>query len=119
MPDDEWQLGHYTISDELGPGGMGVVHRARQEHSGRIVALKGVLGTGGFEAYYHCLTAIYLRDFAEAKTAITGTANIPDHTRGPFCPPVWFEAMLSRAASRRRSARRFHCRARMDARRLG
>ena len=44
MPDQNWRLGNYEILEEIGRGGMGVIYRARQRHSRRIVAVKRVLG---------------------------------------------------------------------------
>src|SRR2546423_12185292 len=38
-----WQLGNYEILEQIGYGGMGVIYRARQRHSRRIVAVKRVL----------------------------------------------------------------------------
>jgi TolB-like protein/tRNA A-37 threonylcarbamoyl transferase component Bud32 len=42
-PHKRWFLGNYEILEQIGCGGMGVIYRARQRHSRRIVAVKRVL----------------------------------------------------------------------------
>src|SRR6266446_124996 len=65
VPDKEWRLGNYEIIEEIGRGGMGVIYRARQRHSRRLVALKRVLT---YHADSHETLARFRR---EAETAAT------------------------------------------------
>jgi TolB-like protein/tRNA A-37 threonylcarbamoyl transferase component Bud32 len=42
-PHKSWFLGNYEVLEQIGCGGMGVIYRARQRHSRRIVAVERVL----------------------------------------------------------------------------
>ncbi|MEY2550018.1 MAG: eukaryotic-like serine/threonine-protein kinase [Verrucomicrobiota bacterium] len=63
LPDKGWRLGNYEILEEIGRGGMGVIYRARQRHSRRIVAVKRMLS---YDAESHETLARFRR---EAETA--------------------------------------------------
>jgi tetratricopeptide (TPR) repeat protein/tRNA A-37 threonylcarbamoyl transferase component Bud32/TolB-like protein len=45
--DGDWRIGEHEILDEIARGGMGVIYRAREPHSDRIVALKCILAYQG------------------------------------------------------------------------
>lgn len=41
--DSDWRVGSYDLLEEIGRGGMGVIHRARHWQNGRTVALKQIV----------------------------------------------------------------------------
>ena len=73
VPDGEWYLGNYEILDEIGRGGMGVIYRARQRHSRRIVALKRVLS---YQAESHETLERFRRE-AEAVASLDHPNILP------------------------------------------
>src|SRR5437868_2230911 len=71
--DKQWRLGKYEILDEIGRGGMGVIYRAMQRHSRRIVAVKRVLS---YQADSHETLGRFRRE-AEAAASLDHPNILP------------------------------------------
>ncbi len=70
VPDVEWQLGNYEVLGEIARGGMGVIYRARQRHSRRVVAVKRILS-------YHAQNRDWMQRFRR-ETELTGSLDHPN-----------------------------------------
>src|SRR5947209_2269380 len=73
VTDKQWRLGHYEILEEIGRGGMGVIYRARQQHSRRIVAVKRIFA---HQANSH-ETLVRFRREAEAVASLDHANILP------------------------------------------
>src|SRR5207244_7925082 len=73
--DKPWRLGNYEILEQIGCGGMGVIYRARQRHSRRIVAVKRVLS---YRADSHGALQRFRRE-AQAVASLDHTNMLPKY----------------------------------------
>jgi serine/threonine protein kinase/Tfp pilus assembly protein PilF len=100
IPDTAWRLGNYEILDEIGRGGMGVIYRARQRHSRRIVALKRVLANQSDSRE----TLVRFRREAEAAAKLDHPNILPVYEVGESADGLPFFSMKFAAGGSLRQA---------------
>src|SRR5438067_5121776 len=98
--DTHWRVGNYEILEEIGRGGMGVIYRARQRHSRRIVALKRMVS-------YHADSRETLERFrreAEAAASLDHPNILPIYEVGQAEDGLPFFSMKYAAGGRLQKA---------------
>ena len=93
--DGDWQVGNYNILEEIGRGGMGVIYKARQRGSRRIVALKRILS-------YHAdntETLVRFRREAEAAASLDHPNILPIYEVGEADDLPFFTMKLAPGGS--------------------
>src|SRR5438128_8410021 len=75
VTDTQWRLGHYEILEEIGRGGMGVIYRARQQRSRRLVEVQRIVA---HEVNSHQTLARFRRE-AEAVASLDHPNILPIH----------------------------------------
>ena len=102
--DRDWRLGNYQIFEEIGRGGMGVIYRARQRHSKRVVALKRVLSYHGDSRQ----TLERFRREAEAAASLDHPNILPIYEVGEADGLPFFTMKYAPGGSLYKAAPAFH-----------